>query len=233
MALTLSQKIAIGEEVRTSIKLIEVGLSQLQEINGANDFYHLPVLSLANGFERLMKTIICFHALCINGNFPNKTPWPRGNKGHDLVYLLNKVTRECFSKEYLKLPCAKTDIEYLCDDFLFRKIIRILSEFGQRNRYYYLDIVLNKQKSTSSMEQQWKQLEFDILGKNKDWQRKIKEDDIDKYYQEINREIVILLEKFARALTRLFTIGGLGDEAKRYTGYILPFLRLRDDQLGK
>jgi len=233
MALTLSKNIAIGEEVRTSIKLIKAGLGQFQGINGANDFYHLPILNLANGFERLMKTIICFHALHISGDFPNKIPWPCGNKGHDLEILLNKVTLECFSKDYLRLQCAKTDHDYLCNDALFRKIIRILSEFGQKNRYYYLDIVLNQQKATSSMEQQWQQLEFDILARSKDWQRKIKENDIDKNLHEINQEIIIMIEKSVRALTRLFTIGGLGNEAKRYTGYISRFLFLRDDQLGK
>jgi len=83
------------------------------------------------------------------------------------------------------------------------------------------------------MEQQWQQLEFDILARSKDWQRKIKENDIDKNLHEINQEIIIMIEKSVRALTRLFTIGGLGNEAKRYTGYISRFLFLRDDQLGK
>ncbi len=233
MSVTPLQNVAIIEEVRTSIELIKAGLGHLQRIDGANDFYHLPILNLASGFERLMKTIICFHILRETGDFPIKSPWPRSRKGHDLVFLLDKITSECFSNDYLKLACAQTDIKYLCDDALLKDANKILSEFGMNNRYYYLNIVLDKTINASSMEQQWRQLEFDILSIKKDWQRKLKLSNINENFRYIYNEIIVMFEKCARALTRLFTLGGLGDEAKSCTGYITPFLFLRDDQLGK
>jgi len=141
MGVTTLQHIAIGQEVRISIELIQAGLGQLQKIDGANDFYHLPILSLASGFERLMKTVICFHVLHMTADYPTESPWPSSKKGHDLEYLLDKITSKCFSNDYLKLACAQVDLKYLCDDVLLKNAIRILSQFGMDNRYYYLNIV--------------------------------------------------------------------------------------------
>jgi hypothetical protein len=232
---TVEQNVAVGEEVRTSIKLIEAGLGQLQRIDGANDFYHLPMLLLASGFERLMKSIICFHTLHETGEYPGRNAFLRGRAGHDLARLLNKITKECFSEAYLKrVPVARQDIEYLRTDKRLLELVRILSDFGQAARYYHLDVVLGDNPTTSSPEQQWQQVEMAILREDNDWADQLKPPvNMDKVYKRITNDLVVRLEVFARALTRLFTIGGLGDEAKRHTGTIAPFLHLCDDELGK
>jgi len=232
---TVEQNVAVGEEVRTSIKLIEAGLKQLQRIDGANDFYHLPMLLLASGFERLMKTIVCFHTLHERGEYPARNAFPRGRTGHDLTRLLNKITQECFSEAYLnRVPAARQDVEYLRNDSRLRELVRILSDFGQAARYHNLDIVLGGSPTTLSAEQQWEQVELAILREDDDWAEQLKAPvNTDKLYKRITTDLVVRLEMFARALTRLFTIGGLGDEAKRHTGTIQPFLFLRDAELGK
>ena len=55
---------------------------------------------------------------------------------------------------------------------------------------------------------------------------------IEELYEKIGTRLISRLERFARALCRLFTIGGLGPEAAQYTGIIAPFLFLSDDKLG-
>ncbi len=79
------QHIRLLEELRIAIGLLKGGLRELQHIDGANDFYHLPLLILSSGFERLMKVIICFHSHETNGSYPPKFPWLEGKHGHDLI----------------------------------------------------------------------------------------------------------------------------------------------------
>jgi hypothetical protein len=113
MDVAIQQKLAIGEELRTAIGLIKIGLRELNRIDGANDFYHVPIQLLASGFERFMKCIICFHHLETKGVFPSRNVFPAGKKGHNLVWLLDIIATECFSDSYLSnIPAARADIEF-------------------------------------------------------------------------------------------------------------------------
>ena len=53
------KKISLINEVETAINLLKKGMAELQQISGANDFYHTPILLLSSGFERLIKCLIC------------------------------------------------------------------------------------------------------------------------------------------------------------------------------
>ena len=48
----------------------------------------------------------------------------------------------------------------------------------------------------------------------------------------LNLELETAIERFARALCCLFTIGPLGSEGRRYSGILTAFLNLRDNNLG-
>ncbi len=233
MPTTTEQKVSLVVEVQTAIRLIEAGLREVQRIDGAYDFFHLLMLSLGGGFERLMKSIICLQVLGQTGSFPkNGTAW-RGKRGHNLENLLQKITEECFNESYLqKVPAARQDIDFLRGDVRLTKIVCILSRFGQAARYHELDVILGKAPRTDSPEQEWSKLELGILLEYSDWAKMLQDDKVDKAYKLITSEIVRWIELFARALCRLFTIGGLGDLAKQQTGTIAPFLFLNDDQLG-
>ncbi len=64
--------IHLHNELLTSCKLIEIGFGELQNINLANDFYHLPHQLLSSGFERLMKCHICLGYYEKNNSYPKK-----------------------------------------------------------------------------------------------------------------------------------------------------------------
>ncbi len=232
---TTVQQWAIQEEVRISISLIEAGLGHLQRIDGANDFYHLPMLLLASGFERLMKTIICFSHLRQTGSYPPQKFFHSDRQGHNLVRLLDDIVSQCFRPAYLDRPAAADDVDYLRTDPRLRKLIEILSDFGQAARYYHLDIVLKRKLETDSPEQTWQQLELDVLRDDgPDWLEQLKPPvNLTNVYQKITNDLVVRFERFARALVRLFTIGDLGDEALRLTGTIKPFLFSGEEYLGK
>ena len=233
MPTTNEQKASLVIEVQTAIRLIEAGLREVQRIDGAYDFYHLLMLSLGGGFERLMKSIICLQVLGQTGSFPEKcTAWS-GKKGHNLENLLHEITEDCFNESYLqKVPAARQDIDFLRGDARLKKIVRILSRFGQAARYHELDVILGKAPPTDSPEQEWCKLELGLLQEYSDWAKMLQGGKIDEAYKLITSEIVRRIELFARALCRLFTIRELGDLAKQQTGTITTFLFLNDDHLG-
>ena len=49
---------SLQDKLETSREPIRAGFGELQEIDMANTFYHLPHQLLASGFERLMKCYI-------------------------------------------------------------------------------------------------------------------------------------------------------------------------------
>ena len=226
---TVQQRDALGGEVFTAILLIEAGLGHLQR----NYVYQIPMLLLANGFERLMKTIICFHDQSREeGKYPD-IKFFKG-LGHDLVEILDQVLSRCFTSDYLERPAAASDAEYLRNDARFHTILKILSDFGEAQRYYNLDFACGKTPTTESPNRLWDQLEIEVLQDDPEWIEKLKSPErIAEAHRVVNSELVVRLEKFARALARLFTLGNLGPEAKRLTGYVQPFLPLTDESLGK
>ena len=234
LAPSTRQILAIDQELLDSIRLIRSGFGQLQQLNGANDFYHMPLLTLSSGFERFLKVVLCFRHLEIHGDFPDVQDLPSGRKGHDLEFLLEQVLIECFLPEYLaSIPVAKIDYEYLKSEQL-RTFIRVLGRFGQAARYYYLDVVLGRTPDTDPPDREWESLESAIfVSRPKLLKELVQNPDSNKVFVEVSTEVVTRLERLARAVARLFTIGKIGEVAIRYTSYIGSFLFLDDEDLGK
>ena len=233
MASTL-QKVMIGEELLTAMRLLKTGLRELNRIDASTDFFHLPILLLATGFERMMKVVVCCHHLETTGHFPKRNAFPKGRRGHDLQFLLDKITHECFSDDYLsQVPAAKTDIEFLRSDQKLCAIVRILSDFGQSARYYNLNVVLGESDPGPCPDDEWQKLEMEVLQEDPSWLKRIGDPkQSDAEHERVNRQLTIQCEKLARSLARLFTIGGLGGLAKQISPHTHHFLFLMDKDLG-
>ena len=233
MTSELKRTLALDQELFNAVRLIKAGFGQLQSIGAGNDFYHLPLLTLASGFERFMKVTLCFRWIEEHGSFPTANAFPSGRSGHDLKRLLDKVRAECFLNDYVNnIPVAQGDIEYLNSGGLL-SFISVLSEFGQAARYYNLDVIVGRNVQTDDPDAAWQRLETEILLSRKDLMDDFEADPINNRVRvEINTEVVARLERFARAIARLYTIGKIGSEAKRYLAYIGCFLHLEDAELG-
>jgi hypothetical protein len=232
---TLKQVYVI-EELDVAVKLIKAGFRELQHIDDANDFYHLPFLTLAGGFERLMKIVICLHIHETTGSFPREYPWQRGRQGHDLMWLLDYMVDHCFSSTYLKIPVAQDDITFLRTDkkIKIRSVIRILSSFGQAARYYNLDVIYGQTQGTDSPEEKWGKLEAEIMQDNSQGVVRSQHPSEEiRTFERVNIEIVSMLERFTRALCRLFTIGDLGQKARQVSPIVNQFIKMKDDEFGK
>jgi len=224
--------ICLIDEVDTSVKLLKKGMSELQSINGANDFYHVPILLLSSGYERLIKCLLCLVSMDDNGRI-EKAPFEKGRKGHNLDYLIERLLAVCKQKNYSsKFPAAKKDIDMLNNDKYLRNIISILSEFAQGGRYYNLDIVLEGNSKYKEPKAVWEKLELNIFQSKGDFSKKISEESLDDIHKETNHKLIVLLEKFARALARLFTLGDFGGFAKQVSPLVYDYLMLRDEELG-
>ncbi len=228
------RNVALSQELETAIRLIQVGLRELQAIDGVNDFYHLPLLTLANGFERYLKVIVCLRFQEENARFPTYGELFRGRDGHDLTKLLRRVIDGCFSNTYVnRIPVGAEDIAFLRTNDRLHEVVGILSSFGQAARYYNLDLVVGRTPETDSPEDEWCRLEGALLEARQDLRNAVGVDELDRIYAYLGTELTVLLERFARALARLFTIGRLGELAKRNMTYVVPFLMIRDSELGK
>jgi len=226
-------KICLLMEVKTSVELLKKGMGDLQNIGGANDFYYAPILLLSSGYERLIKCLLCLAFMDKNMNF-TETPYePKNRKGHDLNLLLKKLLAVCEQKNYSsKFPAAKEDFDLLDKDKDLRKIISLLSDFAQGGRYYNLDIVLEGTSKYKDSTITWQEIEMVILQTRKDLLKKLNDNVTYNIHREINRKLIITLEKFARALSRLFTLVDFGDFAKQASPLVFDYLMLMDNDLG-
>lgn len=232
------QWFSLNEEIHTSIRLLQLGIKELHDISFSNDFYHLPLLLLSSGFERLMKCMICLKYLDENGKFPTSEEIKAF--GHNLIHLKEKVLSYCISKKIAdEIPATKQDYIFMTEDKRLEKLIKILSDFGENARYHNLDVIGGKNNPLSDTKARLEQFELQLMkekyiNNSKKFEELLsdpsKNDDL---YEEIYAIIIPKVQRFARALVRQFTLGDLGEEAKKYTGLIKPFLNLMDQDLGK
>lgn len=216
------------DELDVAHKLIVAGLGDLQEIDIGNDFYHLPHLSLASGLERLMKCYICLVYEARNGNYPDFN-YVR-NLGHDLTTLSDKIAQDFFNKN--NIPIIEEDSAFLANDAQLKRIIHILSEFGQFARYYNLDVVTGKEKLSINPNAEWETLESDIENITEYVGPDAMEALHKAYYPRVHAKIIGKIERFIRAITMQFTLGKHGGKLMQYSAPFTDFITLRDQDQG-
>jgi len=226
------RKILIVFELERAIKYLRLGLAEVQKITTTNDFYDPVFIYLSGGLERLFKTMLCLNYLETQGRLPNPNEIWKNTNGHDLLYLKTKVEQFCVE---IKRPFASNDFEIIVNDVFINKICKTLSEFGRRSRYFNLDAILGVEQGFDS-KNTWEKLETEIsigiYGKEKFYQLLSDPKQLDKIYFDSNKEIVIRLEKFIRALTRQFIFGNFYKDSKTFVFQIDDFTDIEDKQLG-
>ena len=125
------------EELESSRELIKSGFGHLQEIDMSNTFYHLPHQLMASGLERFMKcyVLLIYEGRC--GSYPSNAYVK--DLGHNLQKLLKLVCTEFYSGT--ERPLVQQELNFMLTDRVLQECIRILSLFGQKARYYNIDVV--------------------------------------------------------------------------------------------
>lgn len=223
----------MDDELRTAIKLIELGLGEFQNLDLANDFYYLPFQLLSSGFERLMKCHICLGYYNDNNAYPDfrYVMSCGGGNGHDQIQLKDSILTSYFQVN--DIPALLEDADFLQNDSDLAKLIDLLSEFGKYARYHNLDIITGKANPSIDVKTEWEDYETSIITSNPKYSSKLGDlESTAEILEFAKREIVIKLEKFSRAISRQFTLGKLGRKADQFSPILYPFIMIQDSNLG-
>ena len=214
-SLTIDQEIALLEEAKTAIFLIREGLTALKSLQDDVDCRHLPMLLLSNGCERLLKTVIILNAFERSpGNLNLKSI-----KIHDIDKLLKQVIETASAWSYEQTcPEAKKDMLFLrgCRDL--RRLVKLLTDFADKSgRYYNIDLLIGKKPSYNDPGK----LFISYLDEKKS-----------EGITDVICHTTTILQRFSRALCRIFIWGDLGQTGKDMACILGYFLDLKDADLG-
>ena len=104
------RKFAIFEEFETSIRLIQLGLGEIQNLNSNNDFYFLPFQLLQQGFERFMKMYILVWKFHEESELPNANFFKE--LGHDIERILERILSNHYF-ESMSIQILEEDKKYI------------------------------------------------------------------------------------------------------------------------
>jgi hypothetical protein len=125
-------------ELDNVVNLLKTGLGEIQKITANNDFYEPIFMFLSQGLERLFKIILCLSFKEKNNRFPYFNEIWRNKNGHDLCNLKKEIEKICIPVE---IPFAAMDYDIITKDKFINDVCSILSEYGQKGRYFNLDIL--------------------------------------------------------------------------------------------
>ena len=196
----IDQMTTLQQEFDLSFKLLRRGLGELQEIDYANDFYFLPLLLLSQGIERFLKSYIIAYKMEDEENelFDGKL------KIHDLIDLLNIVKENFFLAGNREVDIQ--DEQFLSESVHLKRVLTILSDFGKNGRYYNINRLIEPQSVSPILE--WEKLERELgCLTDEEWFKPKEVEEVNKYYQKVTSEIIIIIERFLSILSRQYIFG--------------------------
>lgn len=227
---SLQQFAAVGE-AEIAVRLIDEGLRSLRRVDGYNDSYHPPLQLLAQGFERLLKLILILGA--IEQGEPPETK--RTVVAHDLVRLTERVVILMEAvPEFNERPAIAADIEFLRTDEHLSSLIQVLGRFGGRGRYWIIDVLLDDPPHDDDDPRLLvDQIKMSLLGNHPEWRALLGKPEFRGFHDVMTADLVELLQRYARALSRSYTLGVLGRQGRSMVGQVKRFLYLRDQDLRR
>lgn len=229
MTTDIVKNMCLIEELEASQELITSGFGELQEIDMANDSYHLPQQLLASGFERMMKCYICLVYEARNGSYPN-TDFIK-KLSHDLQKIKQTIIDHYFSTN--GLPLLDNDYQFIKNDIILNQIVSVLSEFGKKARYYNLDIVTGSDQLPIDPKAEWETIEKQLEDVAPYLASGDTEALVRDYYPSVNSKIIAKLERFTRAIAMQFTLGKHGGQLQQFSPILTYFRNLQDSQFGQ
>jgi len=249
-----SEKLLFLEDVvNESVNLINCGLDYFSKINFTkNDlFYSLSFLNLSRGFELLMKCMICYKRYDNTKDDKRfKKHFPKKKEMIDFRHNLNRLRKEIM-KNYQGLfrgkisnpeiiSQLKEDRDFISKDKKFIGMLKIISNYGNKGRYFELDYVTSdnnriterngityidyvtpdNEKNSISPKSEMEKLIIEFLEKDEQLHKTFMNNEGDlliynKVWQEIIEQYIKpYLNKFKKALFNQFSYGILGDKAR-------------------
>lgn len=230
---TDDQSFALLEELSNTSRLIELGISEIHRLSGANDFHHGALQLLAQGFERLVKCTIIVSIAARGEPLPTQNDL-RKAWGHRLTEahatmlgLISEVP------EFSRRPVASDDIEFLKNDADLAELLEILSIFGGAGRYFDLDAIVSNDDRDYDLAPSriWSRLEFQLW--KADGFPWANQTDPIPAFELINAAIARVFDRYARAIARAWFLGAVGPAGRgNAVGSLDRWNSMTDDQLG-
>lgn len=183
------------EEFNLAYKLIYKGLGEIQNISNENNFYFLPMLLLSQGIERFLKLYIL--AFYDTKGISLKSE-EKKLKTHNIKQLINIITEQ----KLFQHPWNQDNVNYLKTDPYLQNILEIFSDFGHNGRYYNINSILKIEEEHKPITE-WEKFETKIIPMDIAIAKLMDIPVVQKdYYNELNKKIVIILEKFLSTLSQ-------------------------------
>lgn len=233
-SLSTDQLLSLIEETETAITLLDEGIRVIAGWDGGEDQRIRGLFSTSQGFERLLKLTMTL-ILYGEGEQPSSKDFKK-QYGHRLVGLLDDVLDKARADaDLMQRPALQADIDFCASDQHLREMFDIFGEFGTGGRYHNLNVLLDSQSRTDDPMQRWEALEKALHDEDPKWFTLMKSDSrlwSQRWYPYLATKQVGTLQRAARFLVRLWTLGPAQQHGKRLTGLLGRFLFIMDDDLG-
>ena len=152
------------------------------------------------------------------------------------INLLRVFWRTLISSIYYggtERPWIQRELEFITTDPVLRECIRILSLFGQKARYYNLDVVSGVANPPIDPKDEWTALESAVEDATPflSDQEALHRD----YYPRVHSRLIGKMERLVRAVAMQFTLGGHTDKngtIRQLSSVYAEFRNIRDEALG-
>lgn len=218
---TFHRAAALPEETFTSVYFIQEGIEALNRLDLGNDFFHLPLLLLGQGIERLSKLAVVFALFHDEGRIIDSRKM-RKKYGHDLLKLRAKLASFLKEHEDALPPALRDDLRFMQEDETLNPLLSILTDFGGDGRYSDLTRLLDGDLKVESPTTAFMQLELAIHASPGE-----------PLTSAVYARMTASIHRYVRAICRLFTLGPFAENSKHLSGALSPFLFMKDEDLSK
>ncbi len=229
------KRLAIIEELGITRQILDEGLNSLDRIDFAKDHYYVVFHLIANGLERLLKATIILGLHQRLGRFPtvSELTWKKGAGGHRLEPLIDQLEVNCFSREWKISQKGRADLDYLKKDILFRKVLKIISDFGVSLRYANINIITGDD-STQDPNQVWGKMELDLFLLFDPELETLKKPDPEKsriVYAKVIQLLSDSIRQGIAVIARLYTLGELSSLARQASPLLSGYFQFDKDSV--
>lgn len=233
-SLSTDQLFSLIDEMDTAIALLDEGIRIIAQWEGGEDRRILALFSMSQGFERLLKLTMTLILYC-EGVQPSSKVFKK-KYGHRLLLLLDDVLDKARADaDLMQRPALRDDIDFCASDEHLREMLDILGKFGEGDRYYNLDVVLDGHSPADDPMRRWEALETAVHDEDPKWDRLVGSDPAlwsERLYPHLAAKQIATLQRAARFLVRLWTLGPARADGQRFSGRLRRFLFLTDGQLA-
>ena len=186
----------------------------------------VPFLPIASGLERLTKVMLYLNSWFCSIPVESSECW-----GHDLRHLVSLLVDKCYSEEYTQSTEGSSDAAMLKSDPELSRVLGVLTEYNNKNRYFNLDYVAGINSCERGSDDSWGR-EFELPriiasiqgGKGRPGVTEV---------SSWRKDAQAWIEKVVRAYSRLIRRRYTAKEADSFFSLLRDFYMLQDANLGE